>query len=354
MIAILADDFSGAAEIAGIAAQRGLRAEVQLHFDPNSPADVIAVDCDSRSLDGAAAARRVASIASEVVAAGPEWIYKKTDSVMRGNVRAEIESILTALGKDRCLLIPANPSKGRVIIGGRYYINGVPLDQTVFAHDPDYPRRTSQVGELLDGGDSIVMPDVASVSELNQHVVSREGDCLSAGGADFFAALMGGEEVSPQRQSIERTLLICGSYAGWNSGRADEMRAQGFEVEVLPEEFYGEALNDAWIERLRGRLVVHQRLMLAIGTPAIERSTTILTESLVVAAAAVAREIPNLRLAIEGGATALALMQRCGWRRFEVLPEGLVGVGGLRVIGCEAPLLWVKPGSYPWPDGIFA
>ncbi len=44
----MADDVSGAAELAGLAAARGWRAEVQTRFDASSGADVIALDADTR------------------------------------------------------------------------------------------------------------------------------------------------------------------------------------------------------------------------------------------------------------------------------------------------------------------
>jgi uncharacterized protein YgbK (DUF1537 family) len=44
VIVVIADDFSGAAELAGLAASRGWNAEVQTSFDANSDADVIAFE----------------------------------------------------------------------------------------------------------------------------------------------------------------------------------------------------------------------------------------------------------------------------------------------------------------------
>ena len=145
MIVILADDFSGAAELAGIAANCGLSAEVHTRFQPDSTADVIAVDTDTRWRTEAEAIQIMLGVAQKVQAARPSWIYKKTDSVLRGHVRAEIETLMNVTGLNDCLFIPANPSKARIIEHGHYFIQGVPLHETVFAQDPDYPRRSSEV-----------------------------------------------------------------------------------------------------------------------------------------------------------------------------------------------------------------
>jgi uncharacterized protein YgbK (DUF1537 family) len=141
-IIVIADDLSGAAELAGIAFAGGLSAEVQRRFDPSSDAQVIAVDTDSRSLSSVDAAQRASEVAEQVAAASPAWVFKKVDSVLRGNVRAEIEAILSATGQARAVLVPANPTRGRTIVGGRYFVNGVPLDQTAFANDPEHPRQS--------------------------------------------------------------------------------------------------------------------------------------------------------------------------------------------------------------------
>lgn len=351
MIAILADDFSGAAELAGIAAARGYRAEVQTVFDPTSDAEVIAVDCDSRGLSEGAAAARVVAIAEAVAACRPAWIYKKTDSVLRGHVRAEIEAILSATGKPRCLFIPANPSKQRVIRGGRYFVNEVPLDQTVFANDPDYPRRSSAVVDLLGTSDLIEMPDATSVDEVAAWAQGMDAAWLAAGGADFFSERLGGKDLPSMPESLARTLLVCGSHAAWESGRGEQMLARGVPVTVLPPAFFENPPSSEWVEEMRQVLTTRNNLMLAIGCPVAPVSTEAMTKGLVAAAVLVAWGVSGLRLALEGGATAIALIRQCGWTRFEVLREGLIGVGGMRVIGVDAPLLWVKPGSYPWPEG---
>jgi len=48
VIAVIADDLTGAAELAGAAASFGLSAEVHTSFRPESGADVIAIDSDTR------------------------------------------------------------------------------------------------------------------------------------------------------------------------------------------------------------------------------------------------------------------------------------------------------------------
>ncbi|MBW8883384.1 MAG: four-carbon acid sugar kinase family protein [Planctomycetia bacterium] len=176
-IIVLADDLSGAAELAGIAFAHGLPAEVQRQFEPATGAQLIAIDTDSRHLSAAAAADLVRSITAQVLTTEPAWIFKKVDSVLRGNVRAEIEAILETTGQSRALLIPANPSRGRVIRGGHYFIDGIPLGETHFAQDPEHPRRSSDVLALLGpksvGAADVMVPDVETQSQLEELAAQR-------------------------------------------------------------------------------------------------------------------------------------------------------------------------------------
>src|SRR5882672_3582695 len=149
MIGVIADDLTGAAELGGIGLRYGLQAEVVLEGKCDREADLLCLDTDSRSCRANEAARRAAAAARKLRMAGAVWIYKKVDSVLRGNVLAEVSAIRQALGLHSALLVPANPGFGRVIRKGRYFVKGKPIDQTDFARDPEYPRRSSNVLKML-------------------------------------------------------------------------------------------------------------------------------------------------------------------------------------------------------------
>jgi uncharacterized protein YgbK (DUF1537 family) len=337
MIVIIADDFSGAAELAGIAAARGFTTEVQTQFDPSSTAEVIAVDTDTRSKSEAEAAWAVNAVTRQVISTAPAWIFKKTDSVLRGHVRAEIEAMLDATGQVDCLLIPANPSKQRTISGGRYYISGVPLDQTVFATDPDFPRRSASIATLLGPTSRICIPDVRGPADLPS---PPDRSTLAAGGADFFAQILGYKAPQPLPPSLKQAhqvLLMSGSLAAWESGRAADMTARGFKVHLASED----PPSSIWQR--------NDRVMIAIGNQTSEMPHN-LTSKLIGVAVSLIENQAGLTIALEGGATALAFIRQMGWTRFEVLPAGHTGVGCLRPPG--GPLLFVKPGSYPWPHSL--
>jgi uncharacterized protein YgbK (DUF1537 family) len=348
-IAIIADDLSGAAELAGIAFAHGLSAEVQREFDPSTSADVIAVDTDSRGLPAAEAARRVEEIASAVVASRPEWIFKKTDSVLRGIPAAEIAAILAVAGLDRAVLVPANPSRGRTIVGGVYAIHGVPLERTAFAQDPEHPRRSSHVTELLGAMARILVPDVPDAATLDSIASALDRRTLAAGAADFFTAVLGtrtGRRTPELHRDLAASLpapwlRVCGSRIAWPIVR-DICQAQGIPILEV-----GSLISGLPLDLSKGLIVgISER------TPE-DTSPIALLEELTRLAAELLRQASFGTVLVEGGATAAALCAGLGWTRLQVIAAAPAGIAVMRPLSSPiAPTLLIKPGSYAWPNDI--
>ena len=112
-------------------------------------ADLIVIDTDTRHHSADDAAKILRQLLSDFDRDAFQLIYKKTDSTLRGPVAAEIDAILKSLGIERTLLAPQNPTLGRVIRNGKYFVNDVPLELTDFAKDLQHPRTSSDVRELL-------------------------------------------------------------------------------------------------------------------------------------------------------------------------------------------------------------
>jgi uncharacterized protein YgbK (DUF1537 family) len=169
-------------------------------------ADLLCLDTDSRSCRANEAARCAAAAARKLRKAGAVWIYKKVDSVLRGNVVAEVSAIGQALGFRSALLVPANPRFGRVIRDGRYFVKNKPIHQTDFARDPEYPRKSPNVLKMLGvtkagevsvmrlakygPSSGIVLGEVSTSADVEEWASRRSEDMLLAGGAEFFEAVL--------------------------------------------------------------------------------------------------------------------------------------------------------------------
>lgn len=125
MIAIIADDLSGACDTAVKMCinNNTVRVLMDAASANSADADVIAVSTDSRSLSRELAYAQTKKVVTSLCEAGVTRLYKKIDSVFRGNVAAEISASMDALGSDLALIASAFPACGRRIIHGELYVD---------------------------------------------------------------------------------------------------------------------------------------------------------------------------------------------------------------------------------------
>lgn len=150
---IVADDLTGAADTGACFAARGLATVIPLTRGADIDADVVVLSTETRDLSGEDAARVVAEAVAGQVAAqeetGPRWVYKKIDSALRGNPRDELLAVMAASGERRALVAPAFPAQGRTTIGGRQFVDGLPLAESSMGGE----RSTSDIAAVFAGGD---------------------------------------------------------------------------------------------------------------------------------------------------------------------------------------------------------
>lgn len=145
MILVLADDMTGALEVGAAFAAAGFRTIVSTRVETGP--EVLVVDTETRHLTPAAAFERVVQIARE--AGIPDLVYKKTDSTLRGNIRAELNALSASFPEWAIGYAPAYPQQGRTVVGGIVYVHGVPVAETSFARDGLNPVLSSSVRDLI-------------------------------------------------------------------------------------------------------------------------------------------------------------------------------------------------------------
>ena len=92
--------------------------------------------------------------------------FQKTDSALRGNIAAELGVLLEITARVRAVFVPANPSRGRTIRGGEYWIGDTPLHETDFARDPQHPSTTANVAARLGNDPAITIPDATTEADV--------------------------------------------------------------------------------------------------------------------------------------------------------------------------------------------
>ena len=150
---IIADDLTGANDTGAILAQNGFRVGTVLKLDQMkdfNQYDVLCVSTNSRGMSKEDAYRVVNEIAGHFPKDDKILYSKRIDSTLRGNVGAEIDSILDYLGEEyHAVIVASFPSSGRTSIGDILLVNGVPLQKTEVAKDPTSPVDTSRVTEII-------------------------------------------------------------------------------------------------------------------------------------------------------------------------------------------------------------
>jgi uncharacterized protein YgbK (DUF1537 family) len=380
MIGVIADDLTGAAELGGVGLRHGLSTEIIRSGRPGGEADLVCVDTDSRSCKPEEAAKRAAAAARILRQAGAEWIYKKVDSVLRGNVTAEVEAVMKQLNLTRALLLPANPSLGRVIREGEYFVYGKRINRTEFANDPEYPRRSSQVlrllgapeyflmrlanGELKVPENTLLIGQTDSTERIRQWAKIREASLLPVGGSEFFDALLNEAlaEAPPSNTytidfALGEQLFICGTASKSVNLLVKSARRSGVPVFGLPQELmWGQGFSEGARTVISQRVVQafrrSQRVILWVGLPPVPEMATArrLSKHLVDIAELVLRRVPVKNILAEGGATSAELVRRMNWSRMKVLREWAPGVATLALAGEHSQWLTIKPGSYSWPE----
>lgn len=258
VLLIIADDFTGALDTGVQFAARGIKTRVVVGADAaltHQNADVLVVDTETRHLPATQAYAAVEGLVQRAKYAGFAYLYKKTDSALRGNVGAELAALLSASSSRQLAFLPAFPQMNRVTKNGVQYIDGVPVTESPFGVDPFEPVRHATVTDLLaeqtdlpaasfpalaaDGSvpaeDGILVFDAATVDELRstgRALLNNGGLRVLAGCAGFGAVLpellgLGGADVTCPALD-PRLLVICGSVNAITLAQLDKAEQAGF------------------------------------------------------------------------------------------------------------------------------
>jgi Uncharacterized protein conserved in bacteria len=381
MITVLADDLTGAAEMAGVAIRYGLKVAFGIESVPNVAVDVRIVATDSRSTsEKEAFAQHLRLTLDASVPQG--LLFKKTDSVLRGHILAEVDAFMQATGKSSVLLQPANPSVGRCIRDGQYWVEDSLLHETGFVTDPDFPANSSSVQELLlqrspefsakkawnisseFTSNGIYIPDAASAEDIGKALTDISSETLLAGSAAFFEQVLihkygvkGQSETSCPVIDSE-FLMICGSTHPQGRLFVEQIRETGCPVHYFPKALLKETEHEGETERWSADMVnvwkESHRLVLSISNERISFS-----DSSYVLGLRMSKVIQNLllrcdvrELLIEGGATAFSVMKFLRWDTLIPVQELAPGVVRMQVSHRPSLYLTIKPGSYLWPKSM--
>jgi uncharacterized protein YgbK (DUF1537 family) len=382
LIAVIADDLTGAADSGVQFVHAGYRTAVYFRATEMvaDDLDAVAFDTDSRTMPAGFAAKRVLDAAR--VARGARIVYKKLDSTLRGNVTAELAAALGGARRERVAVAPAFPAAGRTTVGGIQRVHGVPVDETEMAKDPNTPVSEAHIPSLLaDTFSSVGALGVEDLADLElvrktledcECVVAdaeRDADLetlvravpdpatvLWAGSAGLALALGSvypgpcAGDASVQRALVHPVLVVVGSLSGVAREQVRRLVGEYGNVDIPVGVGEAYAVQEA---------VETAREALAGGACAVVRSPEersaageSVLGSLAEVAALLSEEGLFEGMVLTGGATAVGVARRLGASGIRLEGEVEAGIPIGALIGPRPYPVVTKAGGFGGPDTL--
>lgn len=235
MYFIIADDLTGATDTGIQFQKRGIATTVLVEppketwpcLDENT---ALSINASSRELRPQEAAVRTREVLQHMILCDQDTLFKKVDSLMRGNPVEELEAALEAADRRIALAAPSFPRMGRTVDGGVLHLpDGSAKDLlTLFknrahmtvCHIPLARLRTEGAGLASDLArreapllcliDAVTEADLSLVAEIGQALDAPPVYCGSAALAEALP-VRGGLSDVPCRPTAKRVLVVTGS-----------------------------------------------------------------------------------------------------------------------------------------------
>ena len=157
VLGCIADDFTGATDLAGQLARSGVRVSLRIGVPSEPPADPAAFEVialKSRTAPVIEAVAETRAALKWLQAAGAQrffWKYCSTfDSTPEGNIGPVAEALMQDLDTDQTIYCPAFPENGRSIFMGNLFVGRQSLAESPMKDHPLTPMRDSNLMRLLE------------------------------------------------------------------------------------------------------------------------------------------------------------------------------------------------------------
>ena len=222
VLGCIADDFTGATDLAGLLARSGVRVSLRIGVPSEPPADPAAFEVialKSRTAPVADAVAETRAALKWLQAAGAQryfWKYCSTfDSTTEGNIGPVAEALMEDLGIDQTIYCPAFPENGRSIFMGNLFVGRQPLAESPMKDHPLTPMRDSNLMRLLEPQVTkpVGLADRLTVAR-GAEALRAEFDALKAQGvAHVVVDAVANEDLAVIAEACRDMLLMTGGSA---------------------------------------------------------------------------------------------------------------------------------------------
>lgn len=380
ILGAIADDFTGATDLAGLLARSGARVSLRMGIpaDPpeqTAPFEVIALKIRTTPVNEALTAAKQAL--TWLQAAGAQhfyWKYCSTfDSTPQGNIGPVAEALMAELDTPQTIYCPAFPENGRAIFMGHLFTGRDLLSDSPMKDHPLTPMRDSSLLRLLQpqvkgrvglidrltvarGPDAIrselaqlakdgvahVIVDAVADDDLTLIATATHDMPLLTGGSALAMPLPGllapdsgqADRFTPPATAPE-TVILSGSCSAMTNRQVATYRATGapcYQLDPLSLAEHGPKPALDWLDQqdLRRAPLVYatadpQSVQAAQAKLGQARAGQIVEDTLA-ACATTARDAGARRFVVAGGETSGAVTQALGIDRLDVGREIAPGV----------------------------
>lgn len=396
----IADDFTGATDLAALLARSGARVALRIGVPPAPATDT--AECEVVALkirsipakDAAAQALEALAWLRTTGARQFYWKYCSTfDSTPQGNIGPVAEALMAALATDRTLHAPSFPENGRRVFMGHLFVGRQPLAESPMKDHPLNPMTDSDLTRVLAAqsrlavglidwptlaagqardaagpghwiADAISDGDLAALAEAfsdwpllsgGSAFAGKLPDRLRAAGA-MGAAAPGNRPAMPKG----RALVLSGSCSAMTRQQVAAYAADAPSFRLDPMALARDA--GAATARMQDWLAAQNHaapLIYATAEPDEVRAAQAqlgteragrLVEDALAAAARAARAAGVARFVVAGGETSGAVTQALGVDRLDIGPEIAPGVPWCVARDAAGPLaVALKSGNFGGP-----
>lgn len=158
MLGIIADDFTGATDIATMLRRSGHRVAVVIEDGTLSSEQLAGLDAVVVALKSRSGSKEDAVTASldalrRLQTWGANRFYVKYcstfDSTAEGNIGPVLDAVSEELGVQRCVVVPSLPANHRTVYNGHLFVGAELLENSSMRHHPLTPMTHSRVADLL-------------------------------------------------------------------------------------------------------------------------------------------------------------------------------------------------------------
>ena len=178
-LGVIADDFTGATDIAGFLVKNGVKT-VQIIDRPEGNADVSAeafvVSLKSRSCESQQAIQMSLDALEWLLKQGCDKIYFKYcstfDSTSEGNIGPVGDAILERMGEEITVVCPALPVNGRTLYKGYLFVHNTLLNESGMRDHPLNPMKDAKISRVLES------QTTGKVGEIHYEVIEKGPDAV--------------------------------------------------------------------------------------------------------------------------------------------------------------------------------